>query len=225
MLFDAARRAGVKRVVHVSITNPSESSPLPYFRGKARLERALRESGLAHAILRPAVLFGGGDILINNIAWALRTFPFLALFGDGTYRLDPIHVEDFADLAVALAFEPDNRIVNAIGPESFTYRELVTQIGERIGHRRPLVRVPPTVGAWCGRLIGWWQRDVFITREEIQGLMEGRLHVDTPPTGTTRLTDWVTANRETLGRRYASELARPRPPSGSDRSRTGKAEN
>ncbi len=71
-LFSAARRAGVSRVVHVSITNPSEDSPLEYFRGKALLERDLRESGLSHAILRPAVLFGGEDILINNIAWVLR---------------------------------------------------------------------------------------------------------------------------------------------------------
>ncbi len=56
-LFSAARQAGVGRVVHVSITNPSEDSALPYFRGKARLERALRDSGLPYSILRPAVLF------------------------------------------------------------------------------------------------------------------------------------------------------------------------
>ena len=100
-LFEAARRAGVRRVVHVSITNPSEDSPLEYFSGKARLERALQESGLSHAILRPTVLFGREDILINNIAWALRRFPFFAVFGDGAYRLQPIHVDDLADLAVA----------------------------------------------------------------------------------------------------------------------------
>lgn len=210
LLFEAARRAGVRRVVHVSITNPSEESPLPYFRGKARLERALRESGLAHTILRPAVLFGHGDILINNIAWALRRFPFFAVFGDGNYRLQPIHVEDFAELAVAEATREGNRVVEAIGPETFSYRELVGRIGEIIGHPRPIVSVPPSVGYWCGRLVGWWQRDEFITREEIVGLMESRLWVEAPPAGSTRLSDWAQAHAGELGRVYASELARRR---------------
>ncbi len=86
-LFAAARKAGVRRIVHVSITNPSEDSPLEYFRGKATLEKALVDSGISYAILRPAVLFGKEDILINNIAWTLRRFPVFALFGDGRYRL------------------------------------------------------------------------------------------------------------------------------------------
>ncbi|MGD1085653.1 MAG: NAD(P)H-binding protein, partial [Verrucomicrobiota bacterium] len=141
-LFDAARRAGVRRVVHVSITNPDEHSPLSYFAGKARLERALRESGLSHAILRPAVLFGREDILINNIAWALRRFPFFAVFGDGSYRLQPIHVDDLAGLAVAEGMRSEDVILNAIGPETFTYRELVQAVAAAIGRPRPLVGVP-----------------------------------------------------------------------------------
>jgi NADH dehydrogenase len=128
VLFEAARRAGVRRVVHVSITNPSEDSPLDYFAGKARLERALRESGLSHAILRPTVLFGREDILVNNIAWALRRFPFFAVFGDGSYRLQPIHVDDLAELAVAEGMQSENVVVNAIGPETFTYRALVKAV-------------------------------------------------------------------------------------------------
>ena len=132
-LFECARRAGVRRIVHVSITNPSENSPLPYFSGKARLERALRTSGLSYAILRPAVLFGKEDILINNIAWALRRLPVFGVFGNGRYRLQPIYVEDLASLAVAQGAAGENRVVEAIGPETFTYRELVRQIGSIIG--------------------------------------------------------------------------------------------
>ena len=146
VLFEAARRAGVRRVVHVSITNPTEDSPLEYFAGKARLERALRESGLSYAILRPTVLFGREDILINNMAWALRQFPFFAVFGDGSYRLQPIHVDDLAELAVAEGMGLENVIVNAIGPETFTYRELVKAVGDAIGRSRPLVNVPPGMG-------------------------------------------------------------------------------
>jgi len=209
-LFDAARAAGVGRVVHVSITNPSEDSPLEYFRGKARLERALVESGLPHTILRPAVLFGGPDILVNNIAWMLRRLPVFAVFGDGSYRLQPIHVDDLADLAVRAGGDRDNSIVEAIGPETFTYRELVQAIGRIIGKTRPIISVPPAVGYAVGRIAGAILRDVVITREEIQGLMAGLLHVDTPAAGRMSLTDWAERNAATLGTRYASELARRR---------------
>lgn len=210
-LFDAAAKAGVGRVVHVSITNPSEESPLEYFRGKARLERALKESGLSHAILRPAVLFGREDILINNIAWLLRRFPVFGVMGDGSYRLQPIYVDDMARLAVAQGRSGDNALVNAIGPETFTYRKLVEAIGAIIGFRRRIVTITPGMGYWLGRAIGGLVRDVLITREEIEGLMAGLLHVDAAPAGTTRLTDWARANADTLGLRYASELARRRP--------------
>jgi NADH dehydrogenase len=210
VLFEAARRAGVRRVVHVSITNPSEDSTLEYFAGKARLERALQESGLSHAILRPTVLFGREDILINNIAWALRRFPFFAVFGDGSYRLQPIHVDDLAALAVAEGMRTGNVVVNAIGPETFTYRELVKAVGGAIGRPRTLVNVPPGVGCLLGKLLGWFKHDVFITREEIRGLMSELLHVNTPPTGKTPLTAWMKQNAGTLGLRYASELDRRR---------------
>ena len=210
VLFEAARRAGVRRVVHVSITNPSEDSPLEYFAGKARLERALRECGLSHAILRPTVLFGREDILINNIAWALRRFPFFAVFGDGSYRLQPIHVDDLAELAVAEGMRRENVVVNAIGPETFTYRELVKAVGGAIGRPRALVNVSPGVGCLIGKLLGWFKHDVFITREEIRGLMSELLYVSTPPTGNTPLTAWMKKNAATLGLRYASELDRRR---------------
>jgi uncharacterized protein YbjT (DUF2867 family) len=210
VLFEAARRAGVRRVVHVSITNPSEDSPLEYFAGKARLERALRESGLSYAILRPTVLFGREDILINNIAWALRRFPFFAVFGDGSYRLQPIHVDDLAELAVGEGMRTENVVVNAIGPETFTYRELVKAVGDAIGRPRTLVNVSPGVGCLLGKLVGWFKHDVFITREEIRGLMSELLHVNTPPTGKIPLTEWMKKNAATLGLRYASELDRRR---------------
>lgn len=209
-LFEAARRAGVRRVVHVSITNPAEDSPFEYFRGKARLERALRDSGLDHAILRPAVLFGGADILINNIAWMLRRFPIFAVFGDGRYRLDPIHVDDLAVLAVAAGSGHGGTVADAVGPESYRYRDLVDTIGAAIGRRRPIVSLDPRFGLALGTLLGLTLRDVVITREEIGGLMAGLLHVDSAPLGTTRFSAWAHAHRETLGREYASELARRR---------------
>jgi NADH dehydrogenase len=209
-LFDAAQEAGVGRVVHVSITNPSEESPLEYFRGKARLERALRESGLSYAILRPAVLFGREDILINNIAWVLRRLPIFGVFGDGRYRLQPIHVDDLARLAVEQGREDGNRTIDAIGPETFAYRDLVREIGRILGKPRPIVRVPRSVGYLAGWLLGLAVHDVVITRDEIEGLMQGLLATDSPPAGEIRLTDWARQHADTLGVRYASELARRR---------------
>jgi NADH dehydrogenase len=209
-LFAAARQAGVERIVHVSVANPAEDSPLEYFAGKARLERALIESGLSYAILRPAVLFGRGDILINNIAWVLRRFPIFGLFGDGAYRVQPIHVDDFAALAVREASGSNSVIIDAIGPETFTYRELVRCIGEGIGKPRPMVALPPGLAYGVAWLTGKFVRDVIITRPEITALMAGLLCTDSPPTGSTRLSEWVRANADTVGVKYASELARRR---------------
>ena len=219
-LFDAAQRAGVRRVVHVSITNPSEDSRLEYFRGKARLERALRESGLAYAILRPTVLFGKEDILINNIAWAIRHLPVMGVFGDGQYRVQPIHVDDLAALAVAQGQQADlpDAIINAIGPETYTYRDMVAEIAKHIGVQRPIVSVSPALGYLTGRILGALVDDVMITREEIEGLMSGLLCVDAPPAGTTRLSEWLGHHADTLGRRYTSELARRRDRQGAYRS-------
>jgi NADH dehydrogenase len=209
-LFQAALEAGVERVVHVSITNPSEDSPLEYFRGKARLEKTLKSSGLSHAILRPTVLFGREDILVNNIAWMLRKLPVFGVFGNGNYRLQPIYVDDLAELAVELGAGRENVVINAIGPETFTYRELVATLGDCIGCRRPIVSVPPGLGYIAGRLAGWYLDDVVVTREEIKGLMAGLLYVEASPAGRTKLTGWARANADILGMNYASELARRR---------------
>jgi len=207
-LFEAARRAGVERVVHVSITNPSPTSPFEYFRGKAELEAALQASGLSYAILRPTVLFGKEDILINNIAWMLRRFPVFGIFGDGQYRLQPIYVDDLAALAVRHGAASDNVIVQAIGPETFRFRDLVETIGRIIERPRPLIRVPPALAYGFGAALGLVLDDVVITRDEMRGLMAGLLFVDAPPAGSTALTEWAAAHRDQLGRRYASELAR-----------------
>ncbi len=209
-LFDVARRAGVPRVVHISITNPSVSSNLPYFRGKAELEAALRESGLSYAILRPTVLFGTEDILINNIAWMLRRFPLFGVFGDGNYRLQPVYVDDLAQMAVAAADSTENEVRDAIGPETFTYRELVSVIGKAVGKQRPIVNIPPWLGVACGRIIGVIARDVVVTPEEVAGLMQNYLCTSSPPAGGTALSQWAVKNRNTLGLRYSSELARRR---------------
>ena len=99
-LVRAAEDAGIRRMVHISIANASEDSPLSYFRAKALVEKAIMQSKLSYAIIRPTVIFGDADILINNMAWLLRRAPVFAVPGTGDYRLQPVFVEDVAENAV-----------------------------------------------------------------------------------------------------------------------------
>jgi NADH dehydrogenase len=208
VLFGAEKEAGVRRIVHVSITNPDVRSDLPYFRGKAELESALTSLGVSYCILRPTVLFGKEDVLINNIAWAVRHLPVFAVFGDGQYRLQPIYVGDLALAAVEKATGEQDEVIDAIGPETFTYRELVELVCRTLGSRRLILSLPPGLGYWACRVIGLLVRDMVVTREEIRGLMEGRLCVDAHPLGGTRLTEWIERHKDTLGHHYTSEMAR-----------------
>ena len=208
ILFTAAKEAGVRRIIHVSITNPDSTSDLPYFRGKAELESSLKSLGVSYCILRPTVLFGKEDVLINNIAWSLRHIPVVGVFGAGDYRLQPIYVDDLAEAAAARVSGDREEVLEAIGPETFTYRELVARVSSAIGVKRPIISVSPGLGYWSCRLVGTFVGDVVITREEIRGLMEGRLYVAAPPLGATKLTEWIDRHRDTLGRHYTSEMAR-----------------
>ena len=208
VLFEAAKKAGVERIVHVSITNPSEESPLEYFHGKAVLEKALINSGLSYSILRPAVIFGTEDILVNNIAWMLRRLPVFGVFSDGKYRLQPIFVEDMADLAIQEGKTRENRIVDATGPETFTYADLARTIGTIIGKRRKIISVPDWLGYFVASIVGKIKGDITLTREEIKGLKSDLLATSSPPAGKTKLTEWVKANKDTLGVHYANEIAR-----------------
>ena len=208
ILVNAAVEAGVKRLVHISITNPSEDSNLPYFRGKALVERAIRESNLSHAIIRPALVFGEGDILLNNIAWALRRFPFFPVAGDGHYSAQPVYVGDLADLSVSSTESPDNMTVDAVGPETYTFDELVYLLEQSVGSRAKIAHMPLTLALSLSRIVGYFVRDIVLTREEIDGLAGNLLVSAEPPRGATKLSDWLADHGSFLGQNYASELDR-----------------
>lgn len=211
-LIRAARDAGVQRLVHVSIANPDVRSHLPYYRGKAQLEEAIRESGLSYAILRPAVLFGGDkpaeDVLLNNIAWLLRRFPMFAIPGDGQYRIQPIHVEDLARLAVRWGARRENEIVDAVGPETYTFEALVRLLRDTVGSRAAMVHLPPRVALTLAQIIGLLVGDVVLTPDEVDGLMADLLVSEAEPNGVICLSEWLAEHRERIGAVYASELGR-----------------
>ncbi len=206
-LFRAAAEAGVQRVVHVSITNPALDSRLPYFRGKAEVERALRESGLSHAILRPAVFFGGRDVLINNIAWLLRRLPIFGV-ASGAYGIQPVHVEDLAQLAVEHADRGGDVVVDAVGPEVFAFDELVRLVRAAVGSRAAIVPVPRWLLLGAARALRAPLGDVVLTRDEVDGLRANLLVSAGPPTARTQFTEWLAAHAHALGVEWASELGR-----------------
>ena len=207
-LIDAAKAAGVRRFVHVSITNPSLDSTLPYFHGKAVLEQHLQNSGLLYTILRPTVVFGKEDILLNNIAYLLRRFPLFVIPGSGEYQLQPIFVEDLAELAVQAGKGNENLCVDAIGPETFIFTELVQIIHARVGSHARVVSLPPGLALFLSRFVGMLVNDVVLTRDEVVGLMDNLLVTKSSPVGKTKFSEWAKENVQFLGTNYASELER-----------------
>jgi NADH dehydrogenase len=207
LLFAAAVAAGVQRIVHVSITNPSPTAADSYFRGKARVEQALAECGIpSHAIVRPAILFGRGGVLLNNIAWLLRRLPVFAIGGRGDYRLRPIYVDDLAALCTGLGDRTDAVTLDAVGPRSVTFRQLVEEIRAAVGSRSVIVPVPGPAIAPLAALLGLVLRDTLLTADEYRSMAAGLADSSGPATGAIDVTDWIREHGDELGRRYASEL-------------------
>ena len=208
VLMDAARKAGVRRFVHLSVVNAAPDAPTEYFRAKSRLEDDVRGSGLSWAIVRPTLTFGPGDILVNNLSWVMRRFPVFAVPGDGRYRLQPVHVDDVAAIAVAAGRANDPQVLDAAGPETYDFDEFVRLLARAVGSRSPLVHVPPRLSRLGSQVIGLLVRDVVLTRDEVTELMASLLVSTEPPRGEIRLSDWTTAWADQLGRSWHSELDR-----------------
>jgi len=207
-LLDAARRAGVRRVVHVSVVNASDTAPTAYFRAKARLEAEVRESGLSHAIVRPTLTFGSRDILVNNLCWVLRRFPVFGIPGDGRYRLQPVHVDDVARIAVQAGQASVDLVTDAAGPDILTFNQFVRILADTVGSRAWLVHVPSPLSLAASRVLGLLVRDVMLTRDEVTELTASLLVSDQLPQGTIGLSAWARAHAAELGRKYHSELDR-----------------
>ena len=211
VMFQAAREAGVRRIVHVSITNPDPQSDLPYFQGKGQLEDALRDlEGISHAILRPTVLYSAEDILLNNIAWTLRKFPAVFLPGRGEYGVQPVFVQDLAELAVQAMDQEGNLEIDAVGPEVYSYAMLVRTIRGNIGARCAVLPMPGGLTYLAGKALGMMLGDIVLTRDEIKGLSRGLLvsRSNEPAPCRTKLSEWLDQHGNQLGRSYANEVKR-----------------
>jgi uncharacterized protein YbjT (DUF2867 family) len=215
ILFDAAARAGIARIVYVSILHADPASPYPYFSGKGEVERHLAATGVPYAIARPAILFGASprlgvaaSVLVNNIAWLLRHLPVFGIGDGGGYRLRPIHVDDLAQLVVQLGKRPDNVTVDAVGPDAPTFREMVTAIRSATRSRSLLVPTPGWLIPPLSAVLGAALHDVLLTTEEYQAMAAGLATSDAPAAGQTSLMDWIASYGHQLGQTYANELDR-----------------
>lgn len=208
-LFFAAKRAGVRRIVHISIANPSIDSPLAYYRGKALVERALAEVGAPFTVVRPTLVYGGErDVLANNIAWMLRRLPLFGLPGRGDCLVQPVHVEDLARICVDGAGLSGDRAVDAVGPETLTFKAMVHLLRDAVGSHAPLVPMPPALMSVASRVLSLALRDVVLTPEEIKGLMADLLVSHEAPLGEIAFSEWLEQNSEAIGRSYANEVQR-----------------
>jgi NADH dehydrogenase len=207
-LFRCAQQAGVGRIVHIGVTRATLDSPLPYYRGKAIQEELLKACGVAYSIVRPTLVFGREDILVNNIAWLIRKSPVFPIFGGGDYRVQPVYVGDLAQIALEQAASLPGATLDAIGPETYTFEQFVRHIAQALGRRPRFLHVSPGLGITLGQLIGRLLGDVLLTRNELQGLMDELLTSTQAPNGPTRFSDWLEQNRSSTGATYSSELAR-----------------
>ena len=207
ILFDAALEAGVGRVVHFSVSRPEDAPGWTYFQGKVEAERALRESGNSYAIVRPTLLFGGRrNVLVNNMAWLIRSFPVFGLFGRGNYPIQPVHVEDVARVAIGAGMKNEDITMDVAGPETYTYKEFVRAIARGMGVSRLIIPVPPAIGWLAGRLFGIFLKDDVITMAEIRGLMQGLMASEEEPRGKLLFSEWVSENGDSLGLKYHNDL-------------------
>jgi nucleoside-diphosphate-sugar epimerase len=208
LLVEAARRAGVRRIVHVSVANPSRTSPFPYFRGKAETEDVVRKSGLPYAIVRPTLVYGPRDVLVNNIAWGLRHVPVFVVAGDGNYEVQPVSVRDTAAICINAGAARSDVVVDAGGPLRWSFDAFVRLIASAVGSRAWIAHASPDVTLAAGRLAGLALRDVLVTRDELDALMAGLLVSAEAPRGRDRFDEWIGEHGARVGRRYTSELAR-----------------
>ena len=133
------------------------------------------EEAEGYAIIRPTLVFGDGDLLLNNMAWALRCFPVFPELGNGDYPVQPIYAEDLATQAVAAGSRGDSLVADAAGPETFTFEEFLRLLASAVGAHVRLVHTPPSLGFAMTRLVGLLLRDVVMTKDEVDGLMAGLL--------------------------------------------------
>ena len=152
----AARESGVGHFLQMSAIGATDNLRYPYLPSKWLGEQAVVDSGLPYTILRPSILFGGGDEFVNALAGLVRAFPLVPVVGSGRNRFQPIAVDDVAQcIAVALVDNgPANGVIEIGGPQHLTYNQIVDVIARTYGVRRLKLRIPVLLMGPVVKLMG-----------------------------------------------------------------------
>jgi len=206
ILVDAALAAGVARVVQVSVSNASTASRLGYYRGKALVEEHVASRAPSWAIVRPTLVVGPRDVLTSNIAWFIRRLPFVVVPSDGEYPLQPVVIDDVAEILADQVESSTCATLDAAGGERFAFRDYVRLVAEAVGRPARLVPVPPRAMLTLLRGLGRVLHDVVLTREELAGLRDGMLVSRASASAPSSVRAWLLVNGGRLGRRYTNDL-------------------
>jgi uncharacterized protein YbjT (DUF2867 family) len=146
-LAAACAAAGIRRVLHVSALGVGQDAPSNYLRSKTAGEAALRAAPLELTVLRPSVMFGAQDRLLNMFAQLQAVAPVMPLAG-GDARFQPVWVEDVAEALVRCLDTPATigQTIECAGPEVLSLAELVRLAGRWSGHERPILPLPMAIG-------------------------------------------------------------------------------
>lgn len=207
LLVDVAKEVGVKRFVHVSVSNAAKGTHLGYYRGKAQAEAYLAKSGLSHAIVCPTLVVGPTDVLTSNITWFLRRFPFFLVPRGGRYRVQPVTLADNARIIADCAEATADQHVDAAGPDVFTFREYLELLAKAAGVRRLFLPAPDFVALAATSVVSLFLGDTVLAREELRGLEDELLFSASPPLGRESVREWLIKNGAALGRRYVDDTA------------------
>lgn len=170
-LAAACVRAGVRRVVHVSAIGADRGAPSRYLRSKAAGEAAWAAAGLELTILRPSIMFGRHDRLLNLFAQLQGLAPFMPLAGASS-RYQPVWVEDVAAAIVRCLDDPTTigQTIECTGPDELTLQQLVEAAGRWSGHRRPVIPLPMALGRLQALVMEWLPGEPLMSRDNIDSM-------------------------------------------------------
>ena len=170
-LAAACATAGVERLIHVSAIGVAENAPSRYLRSKARGETLLREAALDLTVLRPSLIFGAHDKLLNLFATLQSVAPFVPLAGADS-RYQPVWVDDVAS-AIVRCLDDDTtigRTYECTGPEVMTLRDIVRSAGRWAGCERPVIGLPGGIAAVQATLMELMPGEPLISRDNLASM-------------------------------------------------------
>ena len=183
-MVEAARTAGVERLVMLSFLRARPDGPTAYHRSKWAAEEIVRTSGITHTILKAGVIHGRGDHMLDHLSRALHTFPVFGLVGVRDRPVRPVAVDDVARLLEAAALGDGrlaDRTIEVLGPDEMALGEAVRRVARVTGRRPLFVRLPIAVHLLIGRLAELTMRIPLISVAQVHILAEGV--VDVAPFG------------------------------------------